>query len=100
MDLVGHGFCVELDVFKGENKTEVLYIYICVCVCLNQLRTIHNPNLSNKIILKPPRMLLFPFMCRQVYAVSAIAGLGVGRRTCINPYYYCVIAVPSGPCIL
>ena len=34
MDLVGHGFCVELDVFKGENKTEILYIYICVCVCV------------------------------------------------------------------
>lgn len=55
MDLDGHGFCVELDVFKGENKTEILYM--CVCVCLNQLQTIHNPNLSNKIILKPPRML-------------------------------------------
>ena len=34
MDLDGHGFCVELDVFKGENKTEILYIYMCVCVCV------------------------------------------------------------------
>ena len=34
MDLDGHGFCVELDVFKGENKTEILYIYMYVCVCV------------------------------------------------------------------
>jgi len=30
MDLDGHGFCVELDVFKGENKTEILYVCVCV----------------------------------------------------------------------